>query len=150
MSVPLPFRRNDTDLAHHIVNAITWDIEVPSDRVKVKVDKGWVTLEGQVDWQYERNAAERAVRYITGVHGVINLLTLKPARLGEGRRLQDQGRARPQAAETDSKKIVVSALDGKVTLTGTVRSWSERADAERAAWSALGVNKVEDRLAVTF
>ena len=146
VKVPDMFHRSDTDLAHQVVSALSWDIEVPGT-VKAKVENGWVALEGEVEWQYQRNAAERAVRYLTGIKGVTNLVTIKPhaSPSDVARHIKA---ALHRTAETDSKKIHVSAIDGTVTLTGTVRSWPERAEVERAAWSATGVTAVEDRLAV--
>jgi osmotically-inducible protein OsmY len=146
VKVPDAFRRTDTELAHQVVNALAWDIEVPGT-VKAKVEDGWVTLDGEVEWQYQRNAAERAVRYLTGVKGVANLVTIKThaSPYDVANRIKA---ALHRTAEAESKKVQVSAVDGKVTLTGTVRSWPERADVERAAWSASGVTAVDDRLAV--
>jgi osmotically-inducible protein OsmY len=151
LKVKLPdiLRRSDTEIAHQVVNALAWDIEVPEKLVKAKVEDGWVTLEGELDWQYQRLAAERAVRYLTGVKGVSNLITLKKhvSPLDVSDRIKA---ALQRSAESDAKKIHVATTDGHVTLTGTVRSWGERADAERAAWSASGVSAVDDRLAVAF
>ena len=149
VKVPEHNRRSDTELAHQVVNALAWDIEVPNQKIKAKVEEGWVTLEGEVDWQYQRNSAERAVRYLTGIKGVTNLLTIKPhaSEYDVAKHIKE---ALHRSAEADSKKIHVTAFDGKVTLTGTVRSWPERADVERAAWSATGVTSVDDRLAVSI
>lgn len=77
VKVPDAFHRSDTDLAHQVVTALAWDIEVPHEKIKARVENGWVTLEGEVDWQYQRNSAERAVRYLTGINGVSNQLQLK-------------------------------------------------------------------------
>ena len=147
VKVPNTHLRSDTDLAHQVVNTLAWDTEVPFQAVKAKVDDGWVTLEGEVEWQFQRNAPERAVRYLSGVKGVSNLLKLK-AHASPYDVAQHITAALSRSAEADAKKIKVSATGGKVTLTGTVRSWPERADAERAAWSATGVSEVDDRLAV--
>jgi osmotically-inducible protein OsmY len=147
VKVPDAFRRSDTEIAHQVVNALAWDIEAPDQMIKAKVDDGWVTVEGEVEWQYQRNAAERAVRYLTGVKGVMNLVTLKAHALPKDVATHIKA-ALHRSAESDSKRIEVTAADGKVTLTGTVRSWPERADVERAAWSASGVTMVDDRLAV--
>ncbi len=148
VKVPDAFHRSDTDLAHQVVNTLTWDIEVPNQKIKARVEDGWVTLEGEVDWQFQRNAVERAVRYLTGIKGVSNLLKIK-AHASSDDVAQHISAALGRSAEADArKKIKVTATDGKVTLTGTVRSWPERADVERAAWSATGVTAVDDRLAV--
>lgn len=141
--------RSDTDIAHQVATALRWDTEVPEDKIKVRVDDGWLTLEGEVDWRFEREAAERAVRYLTGVKGVTNLVMIR-ARVSPhdvSSRIKDALRRR---AELDSEKIEVSAKDGKVTLKGTVRSWQERRDAEQATWSATGVSSVDDQIRITF
>jgi osmotically-inducible protein OsmY len=149
VKLPGTHARTDTEIAHAAANALRWNIEVPGERVQAKVSDGWLTLEGTVDWQYERRAAERSVRYLTGVKGIVNLIALKPraSSYDVSQRIKDALR---RGAEEDAAQIQVSAHDGKVTLKGTVRSWSERRDAERAAWNALGVTNVDDQLAVMF
>lgn len=149
VALPLPFERTDTDIAHAAVNALRWDIEVPDETVKVRVENGWVWLEGEAKWEFQRSSAERAVRYLTGVKGVTNLIKIVPhASIPDVERRIDS--ALKRQAELDAKRIRVDASKGKVTLTGTVRSWTEREAAERAAWSAEGVTAVEDRLDVTL
>lgn len=147
VKVPDALRRSDTELAHQVVNALAWDVEVPDQKIKAKIEDGWVTLEGEVEWQYQRNAAERAVRYLAGIKGVSNLVTIKPHATPFDVE-QHIKAALHRSAESDAKKIHVTAFDGKVTLTGTVRTWPERFEVERAAWSASGVTAVDDRLAV--
>jgi osmotically-inducible protein OsmY len=149
VKMPEAHQRSDTELAHQIVNALAWDIEVPNEKIKAKVDNGWVTLDGEVDWQYQRNAAERTVRYLTGIMGVNNLIVIKP-HASPYDVAQHIKAALHRSAEADARKIQVTASDGTVTLTGTVRSWPERTEVERAAWSANGVTAVADRLAVVL
>jgi len=137
----------DTELAHQILNTLAWDVEVPHQNIRARIEKGWVTLEGEVDWQFQRNAVERVVRYLIGVKGVSNLVTIKP-HVSKNDVTQHIEDALRRSADADSKRIQVAAKGSTVTLTGTVRSWTERADAERAAWSASGVTSVEDRISI--
>lgn len=147
IKLPSIFERSDTDLAHAALRAFEWDIEVPQDGIKVRVEKGWITLEGTVEWAYQRSAAERAVRYLTGVKGVTNhiMLNAKPSSVEVSKKIKA---ALHRNAELEADRITVEAADGKVTLRGTVRSFSERKDAEFAAWSAPGVMAVDDKLTV--
>ena len=150
VKLPGAFERPDNEIAHAVVNALRWDIQVPDDKIKAKVSSGWITLEGEVEWQYQRNAAERAVRYLTGVQGVTNLIGVKPKRAST---FEVSGKIRDalrRSAELDAERITVEASEGHVTLNGTVRSWAERQDAERAAWSAPGVTSVDDRIAISL
>lgn len=137
----------DTDIAHAAVNSLRWHTEVPDDRVTVKVDNGWVTLSGNVSWWFQSDASERAVRYLNGVRGVTNLVKVVPA-ISEKTVSAKIESALKRSAELDAKAIQVEALDGKVVLKGTVHSWAERRDAERAAWASPGVKQVEDLLVV--
>jgi osmotically-inducible protein OsmY len=145
---PTALQRNDTDIAHAAVNAIGWDIEVPADKITVKVESGWITLKGEVNWNYQRVAAERVVRYLPGVKGLLNLIDVKPSVSPVEVKSKIEA-ALKRNAELDAKRITVNTADGKVTLKGNVRSWTERVDAENAAWAAPGVKEVDDRLVVT-
>jgi len=150
VKVPGLYQRSDTDIAHAAVNALRWDIQVPDDRIKAAVDDGWIDLEGQVEWQYQKWAAEGAVRNLTGVKGVTNLIAVKPKKVSTyevGQKIKDSLR---RHAELDADRITIETKDGHVTLRGTVSSFAERQDAERAAWQAPGVTKVEDMIAVSF
>ena len=141
------FLRNDTDIAHSAVNALAWDIEVPAEKITTKVESGWITLMGEVDWNYQKTAAERAVRYLGGVRGISNLIEVKPKVTPQEVKTKIEA-ALKRNAELDAKRITVETSGTKVTLKGNVRSWAERTDAERAAWSAPGVKEVDDRLMV--
>jgi osmotically-inducible protein OsmY/nucleotide-binding universal stress UspA family protein len=140
--------RTDTDLAHSVVSTLRWDVQVPDDSVKARVEDGWVTLEGKLEWQYQIAAAERAVRNLTGVRGVSNQILLKTRASAPDVKHRIET-ALKRHAELDANQIQVDVLNGHVTLTGKVRSWAERQQAEVAAWSAPGVTKVDDELAVS-
>ena len=144
---PLTSTRTDTDIAHAALAAIRWDTEVPQDALTLRVENGWITLEGQVEWNYQKSAAERAVRYLTGVRGLTNLIAVRPdVSVSELRNKIEE--ALKRSAALDAKHIEVEAHEGSVVLSGKVRSWAERVDAERAAWSAPGVSNVEDRILI--
>lgn len=148
--LPQAFVRSDTEVAHAAVSALKWDVEVPDDRIKVLVDDGWISLDGAVDWQFQRTSAENAVRHLAGVKGVINRIMVQQPKVSAyevNQRIED---ALKRSAALDADKITIEARDGRVVLRGTVRSWAEREDAERAAWAAPGVTEVDDELAVAF
>src|SRR5262245_22280550 len=137
--------RPDPDIARDAVAALKSQLPISSEHIKIVVKNGWVTLEGQVEWQYQRQTAENAVRRIKGVNGVSNLIQLKPrARPDEIKKKIEEAFRRN--AEVDANRIMVETNGGEVILKGTVRSWIEREEAERVAWSAPGVTKVEDRI----
>jgi osmotically-inducible protein OsmY len=145
--LPSVDERPDPEIARDAVAAIKSQLPISSERIKIVVKNGWVSLEGQVEWQYQKNTAENAVRRIKGVKGVNNLISLKPrAEPSEiKKKIVDAFR---RNAEVDGNRIVVEANGSEVVLKGTVRSWIEREEAERVAWSAPGVTKVEDRIVV--
>lgn len=145
-----PFVRSDSDIAHAAIQALKWDIDVPDDKLKLRVEDGRVLLEGEVEWQYQRAAAERAIRYLYGVKSVSNVISVKPTRISSMDISKKIKEAFKRSADVDSSKISVESKDGTVVLKGSVRSWAERRDAENAAWAAPGVTQVDDRLAVTL
>jgi osmotically-inducible protein OsmY len=142
-------QRTDPDIAEAAVRALHWDAFVPADRIQVTVSKGWVTLKGEVDWQFQKQDAERAVRRLTGVKGVTNFITVKarptPAELKK--RIED---ALVRTAQSDAERITVDVKGEKVILKGTVRSWAEKQEAERQAWAAPGVLAVENQISISL
>ena len=145
--LPSSAERSDADIAAAAIRALEWDALVPMDRIKVTVSRGWVTLEGQVNWEFEKSDAELVVRRLAGVKGVSNLITvsprIQPSPTDLKRKLED---ALVRDAETDAQRIQIEVQGTKVILHGTVRAWAERQEAERVAWSAPGVTSVENRI----
>jgi osmotically-inducible protein OsmY len=129
------------------VNALGWSTLIPKERITVTVANGWLNLQCTVDWQYQKDAALRAVRDLTGVKGVANKIVVKSRVKAADVRMEIEAAFR-RSAEIDARRINVTATDGTVILSGNVHSWSERRHAERAAWAAPGVMLVDDRLAI--
>ncbi len=125
------------------------ELPFSSENIRLVVKEGWITLEGAVDWNYAREDAEKAVRRVRGVKGVSNSISVKPKATPTEirRRIEDALR---RSAEVDASRITVETNGGEVILRGTVKSWAERADAERTAWSAPGVARVDNRITVSF
>ena len=139
--------RTDTDIAQAVLSALKWNSIVPDEKIAVAVSNGWVTLKGEVDWEYQRAAAARAVRDLTGVTAVTNAVRVKPHVNMMDVKTKIEA-ALKRSAEIDARRINVDVTDGKVVLSGNVHSWFERSEARHAAWAAPGVREVEDHIAV--
>jgi osmotically-inducible protein OsmY len=146
--LPAIDQRPDPDIAQDAVAALKSQLPISYDKIKIIVKDGWITLEGAVEWQYQKSTADTAVRKVRGVKGVTNVITVKPAVAPSEiqRKIQE---AFKRNAEVDANRITVEAKGSEVILKGTVRSWIEREEAERVAWSAPGVTRVEDRIVVS-
>lgn len=146
--LPGSFERTDEEVAQAVVNALNWDLLVPSGHIRAEVNNGWVTLEGDVDWQYQRDAAMRSVRHLFGVKGVSDSIILKSP-VSESAVTSDIEAALKRNAAIDAQGISVKADGHNVTLTGKVRSSAELKQAEQAAWAAPGVYHVDNLIAVS-
>lgn len=149
VALPKGDERTDEKLAQSAASAIQWNTFVPRDKVTIAVEKGWATLRGTVDHAYQRNEAEDALRNLVGLRGITNLISIVP-RAPTAQTIKGEIEAAlKRHAELDASRIAVQIAGQKVTLSGSVPSWPERREAERAAWSAPGVIDVEDLIAVT-
>lgn len=138
----------DSRIAEAVRNALSWHSAVNEDMINIKVEEGWIYLEGTVNWEYERKAVESAVENIRGVKGVINSVKIKVKKVEAGEIKKKIKAAFHRHATIDAANVQVSSAAGKVKLTGTVRSWTERKDAEDVAWSMPGITEVENKLEI--
>jgi osmotically-inducible protein OsmY len=141
------FKKTDADIASAALNALKERVDVPEEKIKLTVKDGWITLQGNVDWYYQKNAAEFAVKYLSGVKGLTDNVIVQPqvSTIQVKDKIED---ALKRNAEVDARRISVQAADGKVTLQGNVRSWFEKDEAETAAWAAPGVTEVRNQITV--
>ena len=146
---PVGAERTDADIAAAVVNVLNWNSTIPVNKVHVTVEKGWVTLKGEVEWQYQRREAEKAVRGLRGVKGITNLITVKPAASPTDlkKNIED---ALVRSAQLDANAITVQVQGSKAILRGKVRSWAEKREAERAAWLAPGITSVDNQISVSL
>jgi osmotically-inducible protein OsmY len=140
-------KRSDSEIAGAVLSALKWDVFVP-ETVTAKVQNSWVTIEGTVSWNYEREAAERAVRHLTGVSGITNSIALKP-HVSVARVKEKIETALQRQARKDAHSIHIDASGSTVTLSGKASSWHSIADATNAAWAAPGVTSVVDHVKVS-
>lgn len=138
----------DSKIAEAVRNALTWHSAVNEDMINIKVEEGWVYLEGMVNWEYERKAAERAIENLRGVKGVINQVKIKERKVDATEVKKKIKAAFHRHATVDSANIKVDASNGVVKLTGQVRSWAEWKDAADVVWSMPGVTEVENKLEI--
>lgn len=155
VTLPGSRERTDAEIGDKVARVLEWDTWIPETDIDVRVEHGWVTLDGSVRWEYQRDAAERAVRYLTGVNGISNRITVSPNTAGPRGLSPNASEVKQRilaalrhSADVNARQITVETRDGDVILRGAVRSWLERQDAERAAWDSPGVSRVEDLIEI--
>jgi osmotically-inducible protein OsmY len=147
--LPTSTEKTDADVATAALHALKWDAAVPDEKIKLTVSKGWVTLEGAVDWNYQRESAEKAIEKLVGVKGVSNRIAVSP-HIKAKEVLSEIKAALHRYADVEARSIEVESADSTVTLKGQVRSWAERKEVESAAWMAPGVTQVKNEIVVSI
>lgn len=142
-------KKDDNEIANEIVNALKWNWQIPNDKIRAGVEKGWVTLDGEVEWNYQREAAKEAVRFLTGVSGVTDNITIK-SETKDRLEKKDIENALKRNGSVDDEDIRVGVHDHAVTLTGSVNSWYQKDEASDIAWNAPGVWTVDNELVVNY
>lgn len=145
--LPGPHVTTDSGLAQTVANVLAWNSAVSPERIRVRVENGWITLEGTVDWQYQKDAAARVVAELTGVKGVDNLISVNPSLDAEGVKEQIESALR-RSPTIEDRNVLVEVNNDKVVLHGEVRSIAEREEAEKTAWSAPGVADVANHILI--
>jgi len=143
-------QRNDGDIVQAVTNALEWNVLIPKGKVKSVVESGWITLSGEVDWNYQREAAHDAVRHLMGVKNVTNTIKVKAPSASTTEVRKKIEAALKRGMMKDAEAITIEAEGGKVKLHGKVHSWDERDSAGLAAWAAPGVSAVENDLLVSY
>jgi osmotically-inducible protein OsmY len=141
--------KTDNEIATEVVNALKWSWQIPSEKVKVQVEKGWVTVEGELEWNYQKEAVTDAVKNLLGVRGVSNNIKIQSATQDRVEK-HDVENALSRDWSIDDKNIKVKVSNHHVTLTGTVKSWYQYEEAERMAWKAPGVWEMDNNLVVEY
>ena len=142
-------KKDDNEIATEVVNALKWNWQIPVDKIKAKVEKGWVTLSGELEWNYQKDAVKNAVKNLLGVTGVGNNITIKSEAQDRIEKMDIESALRRNWSIND-RNITVKASGHKATLTGTVDSWYEKDEAARIAWNAPGVWSVDNELVVEY
>jgi len=146
--LPVQTSRTDEEVARAALDRIAWEVSIPADTVRLKVEQGWVTLSGEVNWQYQRDAAERVIRGLRGVVGITNMTTIKPR--PNVRNIEHDIGIALHRSWFDPSTVEVSAIGGKVTLKGTVHTPSDKWKAATTAWGSPGTTEVENNLIVVY